>query len=286
MSAAVHALQDALEPGEMPTTQLLELLHAHFIRPEDRLSEAGAGAVFLTEVTAPAGRRRADAVHVGLWRNRGAGEIDVCELKTARSDWRRELNNPAKAEEWWAHSTRFWVVAPSTAVVQPDEVPEGWGLMVPPKRGRRFRVIVKPEVREPRLTIDLLLTLIKNTETVRTNQLRRQHREMETKHYRQIQEVRKERPAADPDTVRKAAALEEFEKALGITLGSTSWQQEVEPRIAGEAMARFIRSEAAAADATADLRWRAASLEQAAKAATEAAATLRRVASRAGGGDA
>src|SRR5690242_11175870 len=110
----------------MTTTELLDRLRAHFIKPDD----TWAGAVCLTEVTAPNSTRRADLVHIGLWASRGAGGIDVCELKTSRSDFRRELEKPAKAEAWWPYSSRFWIVSPSEHITPPGELPEGWGLMV------------------------------------------------------------------------------------------------------------------------------------------------------------
>lgn len=112
----------------MTTHELNERLHAHFIAPADRLNRSGAGAVYLTEVTAPGtSGRRADAVHVGLWHSRGAGRIDVCELKVSRSDFRRELEQPAKAEAWWPYSTTFCIVSPGVHITPPDELPTGWG---------------------------------------------------------------------------------------------------------------------------------------------------------------
>lgn len=259
----------------MSTPQLLEALHAHYIRPEDRLAQAGAGAVFLTEVTAPNSTRRADAVYLGLWQSRGAGEIDVCELKTSRSDWRRELDNPAKAEAWWPYSSRFWAVAPSIGVVPPEEVPDGWGLMVPGTRGRRFKTVVKPAVRNPELTMGLLLTLLKNTETTRTNALRQQADQMATEHHRQQQKLRLElASAADPNTKQRLRDFEELERALGFEIGSVSWRGLIDPALTGRAMARFIRDEAAREAALESINFQAQSLERMAERLTEAAADL------------
>lgn len=261
-----------------PTPQLLEALHAHYIKPEDRLSQAGAGAVFLTEVTAPGSTRRADAVYLGLWQSRGAGDIDVCELKTSRSDWRRELDNPAKAEAWWPYSTRFWVVAPSTAVVPTEEVPDGWGLMVPGPRGRRFKTIVKPAERKPELTTGLLLTLLKNTETTRTNALRTQGMRLQQEHHNREQQLRRELAgAADAGTKKRIEALEELEKNLGIQIGTSNWKQQIEPALVGRAMGDYIRTADAHDQALGDIDWQARNLEQVAARLTEAAAELRAI---------
>lgn len=263
------------------TVQLLEQLHAHYIKPEDRLSQAGAGAVFLTEVTAPNSTRRADAVYLGLWQSRGAGDIDVCELKTSRSDWRRELDSPAKAEAWWPYSTRFWVVAPSTDVVPAEEVPDGWGLMVPGPRGRRFKTVIKPAVREPKLTMGLLLTLLKNTETTRTNALRTLQHQMQQESYQREDKLRRELATkADPGVQRRLEALEQLEKNLGIQIGSSSWRQQVEPALVGRAMADYIRDEAARDNALEDMGYQAKTLEQLAARLTEAAAELRAIPAR------
>ncbi|MFF0736826.1 hypothetical protein ACFYVK_35095 [Streptomyces chartreusis] len=260
------------------TPQLLEALHAHYIKPEDRLSQAGAGAVFLTEVTAPGGNRRADAVYLGLWQSRGAGDIDVCELKTSRSDWRRELDNPAKAEAWWPYSSRFWIVAPSTDIVPAEEVPDGWGLMVPGTRGRRFKTIVKPAVREPKLSMGLLLTLLKNTETTRTNQLRTQSMQLQQEHHNREQQLRRELTSKnDPEVKRRLEALDELEKNLGIQIGSSSWRQQIEPALAGRAIADYIREADARDKALNGINWQARELERLSQQLAEAASELRAV---------
>ncbi|MFD4596791.1 hypothetical protein ACFWPQ_02035 [Streptomyces sp. NPDC058464] len=262
----------------MTTPQLLDALHAHYIKPEDRLSQAGAGAVFLTEVTAPGSNRRADAVYLGLWQSRGAGDIDVCELKTSRSDWRRELDNPAKAEAWWPYSSRFWVVAPSTDVVPAEEVPEGWGLMIPNPRGRRFKTVVKPAVREPKLTMNLLLTLLKNTETTRVNALRTQSMRLQQEHHNREQQLRRELSSKnDPEIKHRLDALAQLEKDLGFQIGSSSWKQQVDPALAGRAIADYIRNADAQDKALDDIGYQATSLERMAQRLTEAAAELRAI---------
>lgn len=264
--------------GTMPTTQLLDALHAHYIRSEDRQAPTGAGAVFLTEVTAPGSTRRADAVHVGLWQSRGAGEIDVCELKTSRSDWRRELDKPEKAEAWWPYSTRFWIVAPHTSIVPVEELPDGWGLMVPGTRGRRFKTIVKPAIREPRVTVPLLLTLLKCTETTRTNALREQHRRLASAQYEREQQLRRElADATDPDSKRRLDALSELEKALGIEIGSRGWRNHIDPHLAGTAMGEYVRNEQAHAEATRHLDFEARSLERLSEQLAKTAQELRAI---------
>ncbi|MEV5451232.1 hypothetical protein [Streptomyces sp. NPDC052535] len=222
------------------TTEVLtRMLRDHFIKPGEELP----GAVFLTEVTAP-GRagRRADAVHISTWASRGGGDIDVCEVKTQRADWLRELRDPGKAEAWWPHSSRFWLVVPNTDVARPDELPEGWGLLVPKARGRRFLTVVEPAKRIPQLTPGLLVTLLTNTETVRYNALRRQRDELGDKHRQEVQRLRDEAGTArDPRVEEKLALLERLEKALGGRLGAGGWGRIVGTDEAVEALAAFVQ---------------------------------------------
>lgn len=270
----------AASPGDrtkLTTTELNELLHAHFIRPEDRLNQAGAGAVYLTEVTAPGNSgRRADAVHIGLWQSRGAGRIDVCELKVSRADFRRELDKPQKAEAWWPYSTTFSIVSPGVDITPPEELPPGWGLMVPGPRGRRFKVVVKPEEREPKLTVGLLMTLLKNTETTRVNDLRMQETQMREQHYQQVQEVRRERGMVSPKDVKRLDLLERLEKAMDVKLGEYPWRDQLEPEAAANGLAAFMRGHAARMRAREVAEQEARGLETIAARAAEEAKKLRK----------
>lgn len=275
-------LQPTTTPGEgdrtrLTTAELDTMLHAHFIRPEDRLNQAGAGAVYLTEVTAPNSTRRADAVHIGLWQSRGAGRIDVCELKVSRADFRRELDKPQKAEAWWPYSTTFSIVSPGVDITPPEELPPGWGLMVPnPRGGRRFKTVVKPAEREPKLTIGLLMTLLKNTETTRTNALRVQAQQLSEQHYRQVQEVRRERGMVAPKDVKRLDLLERLEKAMDMELGEYAWRDQLEPEHAAEGLAAFMRGHAARMRAREVAEQEARSLESLAATAAEEAKKLRK----------
>lgn len=253
------------------TAALTAALHDHFIKPD----ESEPGAVCLTEVTAPGGNRRADLVHIGLWASRGAGRVDVCEVKASRGDWLRELEQPAKAEAWWPYCSAYWLVSPSTAVTPASELPPGWGLMVPGGRGRRFKVIVKPEERTPKLTVPLLVTLLKCTETTRRNSVDRERRILTEKYHQQVDEIRRQRTAeANPRTAGRLEILEAIEKALGHEITGFPWGDELSPEAAGRALAHIADLEGGT-----DQLHRAASrasntLQNAAKTLTEQATAL------------
>lgn len=101
---------------------------------ERRYAKSGNGGsgeyAFLTHVRNDGGfnaSRTFDAVTVSLWPSRGYA-IDVFEVKVSRSDWVRELKDPAKSEAAWSIGDRFWICA-TAGVVDPDELPHGWGLI-------------------------------------------------------------------------------------------------------------------------------------------------------------
>jgi hypothetical protein len=264
---------------KMTTQQLDEALHAHFIRPEDRRNLVGAGAVYLTEVTAPDGSgRRADAVHVGLWSSRGGGRIDVCELKVSRSDFRRELEEPRKAEAWWPYSTTFSIVSPGIDITPPEELPPGWGLLIPnPRpRSRRFKTIVAPEEREPKLTIGLLLTLLKNTETTRTNALAAQARDLRNQHAQDMQKLRSEKVVLDhPRVQARLSLLNQIEAAMGLEVDDFAWDGQISPQAAGEGLALFMQGHQARQRAREAAQRQAEQLERVAQQTHQEAQRLR-----------
>jgi hypothetical protein len=89
--------------------------------------------------------RTADAIAMGLWPSRGL-ELHGIEVKVSRSDWLREKEDPAKAEEIQKFCDRWWLAVSDPTIVQDGELPPTWGLLVP--RGRRLVAAVEA----PKLT--------------------------------------------------------------------------------------------------------------------------------------
>lgn len=75
-----------------------------------------------------AATRTADAIAMSLWPSRGL-ELHGFEIKCSRSDWIRELKNPAKAEQFMTLVDRWWLVVADAKIVQPGELPDTWGLL-------------------------------------------------------------------------------------------------------------------------------------------------------------
>lgn len=90
--------------------------------------------------------RSADAMSIALYGTKGR-EINGFEIKHSRSDWLRELKNPAKAEEIGKFCDWFYLVTPDESVARVDELPIPWGWMV--LKRERFKVVKKPERMKP-----------------------------------------------------------------------------------------------------------------------------------------
>lgn len=228
-------------PADFFTTRtLMDALIAHYRKPG---VESGDGEVLLSEVQAPGSNRRCDLLRIGLWPSRGYG-IDVHELKVSRSDWLRELADPGKADSWWPYSSRFWVVAPA-GVVQPEELPPGWGLLTPPARAgqRRFKVMVQPETRTPQLTVQLVGTLINRVENLNAERRHRLTVDHRNELHRAVaaERTRQSEATLDQRTRERLELLTQLESWLGVELDAYPWKDdEAKPMEVGTAMRDYV----------------------------------------------
>lgn len=99
----------------MNTHQIRETLRKKYTLPE---------FVLMEEVRDAAGynsRRSADGIAMSMWPSRGL-EIHNFEIKASRSDWLRELKDPAKADAIANFCDKWWIVA-APGVVKEGELP-------------------------------------------------------------------------------------------------------------------------------------------------------------------
>lgn len=86
---------------------------------------------FLTDVRNSVGFsakvRTADAMAMSLWPSRGIYMAGF-EVKISRADWKKELEQPEKAEEL-ARFCKLWFIVCPDKLIDKDEVPPGWGLI-------------------------------------------------------------------------------------------------------------------------------------------------------------
>lgn len=137
------------KPVEKYTAQqVTELLRKHHVERKDN-----AGGVFLPEVGINAGwrgprfgNRRCDAVHVGFTSKSGQ-ILTGHEIKVSRSDWLAELCQEEKANAWADNCHRWYIVTPP-GIVKLEELPDAWGLMEVPSRGRLFDIRKQAPLRD------------------------------------------------------------------------------------------------------------------------------------------
>ena len=53
----------------------------------------------------------------------------------SRGDWLAELRQPDKSEAFKRYMDYWWLVVPDRDIVKPGELPAGWGLLAPGRRG-------------------------------------------------------------------------------------------------------------------------------------------------------
>lgn len=81
--------------------------------------------------------RYADAMVISCYPSRGIWAAGI-EVKVARSDWRRELDDPGKAAEIMRWCDYWYLVTPPD-VVRDGEVPETWGHVI--VSGKAHRIV-------------------------------------------------------------------------------------------------------------------------------------------------
>jgi len=98
---------------------------------------------FVSEIQAPGSSlRRADALWLPF-NSASRGTIIGYETKVTRQDVLAELRDTTKADAWEQYCSRFWLVIPDEKLIDGLDVPDRWGVCVPPvaKNRRTFRVV-------------------------------------------------------------------------------------------------------------------------------------------------
>lgn len=81
----------------------------------------------VADATSAQARRRADALAMNMWASRNL-EIRGFEIKVHRSDLKRELESPAKAEAVGRYCHTWSLAVPEGLVRGSDSVPPSWGI--------------------------------------------------------------------------------------------------------------------------------------------------------------
>lgn len=192
------------------------------------------------------GIRTADAMALGLWPSRG-NHLHGFELKVSRSDWLSELKNPAKAEAVAKYCDMFSLVIPDLKIIEMDELPKTWGLMVANGRGGAMKVIKEaPLLKSKPMTREFLCGFLRNVQNdISKNYVKRYEvdtaikegveRKISGQTY-QLESV-SENYKTLQDNIRK------FEKASGLNLSALQygWKK---PEKIGDAVRAVLNGEA------------------------------------------
>lgn len=108
--------------NRMNASQIVELLKVRYHLPEFAL------VTQVPDGTSVNKSRTCDAIAVGCWKSAGI-KVHGFEIKVSRSDWRKEMQDRDKAAVFERHCHHWWIVAPK-GIVQLDELPSTWGLIV------------------------------------------------------------------------------------------------------------------------------------------------------------
>lgn len=228
------------------TKTLLELLRRHYIKP----GVPFPGGVFIPEcgINGGTGGSRADALYVGFTSTSGRILVGH-ELKTSRSDWRRELDQVGKADVWADNCHQWYVVAPGPDVVPQDEVPHGWGLMYPSTRTKtRMQVVVKPTMyaeRQPSWVA--VRSIFARLDTLRAQhdaQVKQQaHDQMRREVAEQVSAEleRRGKQTMAPEDRQRLDVLARLEELVGTPIDNFVWRDEGPERVSAETVAAALR---------------------------------------------
>lgn len=165
--------------------------------------------------------RSCDAMAMSLWPSRGLNLFGF-EVKVSRSDWMRELKNPAKAEAI-ARYCDYWVVVAPAGIVAPSELPDMWGLWELGDSGK-WKTPVIPKKLEP-VPLDrsfvaaLLRRAAEANDRVVNAMIDKERNDERTKFSERVDERVKQRvehSTREHETLRRR--VEDFEKAAGIKI--------------------------------------------------------------------
>jgi hypothetical protein len=272
-------------------SEVVELLRARHTKP----GNGGSGEyAFFTEVRDGAAHSATisiDAVTMSLWPSRGLA-IEGWEVKVSRSDWRRELMNPAKAEAACKVVDKFWVVAPR-GVVAEGELPEAWGLLMVQRsrEGLKLKLVKEAHwlgserTRRQVVSRDFLVGLLRSCSgaipggrldpnVAAVEQARHDEKVRLTAAFRvQAQGYRDRAEQAE-------AAIREFERRAGVKLSSFAGEGASPERVA--AVAEALKAALTGDHRIRDVRKQMAGL---ARQLREQAAVLERLAREDGAGD-
>lgn len=194
-----------------------------------RRKHAGDEWVFLTHLKTATGwqtgrGRETDGWAMNMWPSRGL-KTHGFEVKVSRSDWLAELKDPSKADESFQFCDFWWVAAGATGIVKKEELPAGWGLMVPHRNS--MKIAVQAAEREAEFDRAFFASCLRNLQKatlVEKERLAIENREYQRGYNEGIKAAEK-RAAAEAESAqhladKTLAAVRQFETLTGVNIGT------------------------------------------------------------------
>lgn len=232
--------------GREETADLMERLKRHYIKP----GEAMPGGIFIPECGVNGNwglSQRCDALYVGF--TSGSGRILIGhEVKVSRSDWRKEIDGQGKADAWADQCQAWNIVAPSVDVVPLEELPHGWGLMVPGPSRTRMKIVVKAEVHKDRQpSWDAVRSIMARYDTLRAREISAARQKVQDEARREMESkvaagvLSANLTPLTREDEQRLHLLDRLEQALGPERELAAWVYDVESAIDPEHLAAALK---------------------------------------------
>jgi hypothetical protein len=225
---------------KIDTDELYDRLEKHVCKD----GANGHGFAFLTNVRNGTGFQRregyADAIAMELTKSRGL-KLNGFELKVSRNDWLKELKNPHKAEFFWEHCDRWFLVVGDKDIVQEGELPDTWGLIAP--RGNGLTVVKAAPINENVKPIaDRLFLASLLRAGVSAAPSRRKLEEVRKTAYEEGKAHGEQSRSYNEEEVRELReTIKKFEQESGVSI--TAWYQGGKPDEVGAALKLVLKGQ-------------------------------------------
>lgn len=192
--------------------------------------------VVLREVSdSTGGRSRSlDYMVINLWPSRGLS-ITGIELKSNRSDWLRELKDPAKQERHFKFCDYFYLLTNGN-VAKIEEIPETWGWM----EIVNGRFIVKkdaPKLIAEQVTRNMLCAMLRRADEKDDYVLRAEIQdEIKAAEQRGFERSERQRSTRKDDFDYLKETVAKFQEQTGVDITAASYKGFVMKKEVGEAV--------------------------------------------------
>lgn len=204
----------------MKTADVKAALRARFVAPEWAIFfEVGDG-------TGSNQRRWADSVAMNMWPSRGL-EIHGFEIKVSRSDWLRELKDPAKSAKVQQYCDRWWIITPK-GIIKPGELPPTWGHYEVSEAGVIRQVVAAPQLEAVPVTRPFVAAMLRRAGGVDEEAVASRVRtEVDKLRARDEERIKNEidRQARNDKILREN--VETFERVSGLSISKWGQSEEV-----------------------------------------------------------